>query len=275
MVTCRAQSAERPSPDDRTGRIGSLSRRLLGSLTPNLTRGQTRLFVLLVLAAVVFLASFTPTVSADGNVYYVATNGSDDSFGHSDQPWRTIQRAANTLAPGDTVIVRAGVYQERVEINVNGLPGQPITFQGERGPNGEWLSIIDAGDRVGGWVPAPEVGSGVYKTTNIGYQPWAMTVEDTTIWRINTESMNGIIVEGTRGTGFDALATPADAIVRYPGSPDIKYWDGIEALFGYRDGVTYIRFRNGDDPNGKNVRSSPGTRSGKFDAGRGRRTPVR
>ena len=270
MVTCRAQSAERPSPDDRTGQIGSLSRRLLGSLTPNLTRGQTRLFVLLVLAAVVFLASFTPTVSADGNVYYVATNGSDDSFGSSDQPWRTIQRAANTLAPGDTAIVRAGVYQERVEINVNGLPGQPITFQGERGPNGEWLSIIDAGDRVGGWVPAPEVGSGVYKTTSIGYQPWAMTVEDTTIWRINTESMNGIIVEGTRGTGFDALATPADAIVRYPGSPDIKYWDGIEALFGYRDGVTYIRFRNGDDPNGKNVRSSPGpVRESSMPAGAG------
>jgi len=72
--------------------------------------------------------------------------------------------------------------------------------------------------------------------------------------------MNGAVVEGTRGTGFEALATPAEAIVNYPGSPDIKYWDGIEALFGYRDGVTYIRFRNGDDPNGKNLRSSPGPR---------------
>ena len=161
MVTCRAHSAERPSPDDRTGQIGCLSRRLLGSLTPNLTRGQTRLFVFMVLTAVVFLTSVPPTVSADGNVYYVATNGSDDSFGSDDQPWRTIQKAANTLAPGDTVIVRAGLYQERVEINVNGLPGQPITFQGERGTNGEGVSIIDAGDRVREWVPAPEVGAGV------------------------------------------------------------------------------------------------------------------
>jgi hypothetical protein len=113
----------------------------LGSLTPNLTRGQTRLFVLLVLAAVIFLASFIPTVSADGNVYYVATNGSDDSFGNSDQPWRTIHRAANTLAPGDTVVVRAGVYQERVDIIVNGLPGNRSRSR-ERGPNGEWLSIV-------------------------------------------------------------------------------------------------------------------------------------
>jgi hypothetical protein len=97
-----------------------------------------------------------------------------------------------------------------------------------------------------------------------------MTVDDTTIWRINTDSMNGIIVEGTRGTGFEALATPADAIVRYPGSPDFRYWDGIEALFGYRDGVTYIRFRNGDDPNGKNVRSSPGpVRESSMPAGAG------
>ena len=71
MVTCRAHSAERPSPDGRTGQTGGLSRRLLGSLTSNLTRGQTQLFVLMVLATVVFLASFTPTVSADGNVYYV------------------------------------------------------------------------------------------------------------------------------------------------------------------------------------------------------------
>lgn len=270
METVRACSSERPSPNDSTGQIGCLSRRLLGSPAPNSTRGQNRLFRLLVLTAVVFLSSFTSLVTADGNVYYVATNGSDNSFGSSDQPWRTIQRAANTLAPGDTVVVRAGIYQERVEINVNGLPGQPITFQGERGPNGEWVSIIDAGDRVTGWVLAPEVGAGVYKTTSIGYEPWAMTVDDTTIWRINTDSMNGILVEGTRGTGFEALATPSEAIVRYPGSPDIKYWDGIEALFGYRNGVTYIRFRNGDDPNGKDLRSSPGpARENSMPAGAG------
>src|SRR4030095_5559553 len=222
------------------------------------TGGRTRLLVSIVVTAVALLASLNFKVSADGTVYYVSPTGSDDSFGNTDQPWRTIQRAANTLAPGDTVIVRAGTYRERVEINVNGSLGQPITFQGERGPNGEGLRIMNAGDPVGGWSPAPEVGRGVYKTTSIGYEPWAMTVDETTIWRINTNSMNGAVVEGTRGTGFEALAPPAEAIVNYPGSPDIKYWDGIEALFGYRDGVTYIRFRNGDDPNGKNLRSSPG-----------------
>ncbi len=35
----------------------------------------------------------------------------------------------------------------------------------------------------------------------------------------------------------------------------------MEALFGYRNGVTYIRFRNGDNPSSKNIRSSPGPRT--------------
>jgi Right handed beta helix region len=276
MVTPEAHSTEGPSPKPRTRQIGSSEtpreqnhdrsglrsfagvRRGLSRAFKRSVAGQTRLLVPILLATMALPGSLSLKVSADGNLYYVSPTGSDDSFGNSDQPWRTIQRAANSLAPGDTVIVRAGTYRERVEINVNGSPGQPITFQGERGPNGEWLSIIDGGDPVSGWVPAPEVGAGVYKTTSIGYEPWAMTVDDTTIWRINTASMNGIVVEGTRGTGFEALATPADAIVNYPDSPDIKYWDGIDALFGYRDGVTYIRFRNGDDPNVKNLRSSPG-----------------
>ena len=43
--------------------------------------------------------------------------------------------------------------------------------------------------------------------------------------------------------------------------PTINYWDGVEALFGYRNGVTYIRFRNGDNPAAKNIRSSPGPRT--------------
>jgi parallel beta-helix repeat protein len=215
-----------------------------------------RLCALLILFCLIFVVRFN--ARAEGAIHYVSPTGSDDSFGTSSQPWRTIQRAVDAVAPGDKVIVKAGIYYERVQINVSGSPGQPITFEGERGPNGEWLTIIDGGDRVSGWVPAPEVGAGVYKTTSIPYEPYAMTVDDRTIWRINTRSMNGILVENARGTGFDALARPAEATVQYSGSPEIKYWDGLDALFGYRDGVTYIRFRAGDDPNAKDIRSSPG-----------------
>lgn len=60
--------------------------------------------------------------------YYVATTGSDSAPGTESQPWRTVQKAANTLAPGDTALVRGGVYSEAVTVNVSGAPGQPVTL---------------------------------------------------------------------------------------------------------------------------------------------------
>jgi len=219
--------------------------------------GQARLGLIGSIVMIVVLVAGVNS-NAVAATYYVSPSGSDSNPGTSAQPWRTVQKAANAAAAGDTVMVKAGTYYERVQINVNGTSGQPITFQGERGPKGEWLTVIDGGNPVTGWVPAPEVGSGVYKTTTIGYEPYAMTVDDKTIWRISSRSMKGEVVENARGTGFDALARAANAIVRYSGSPDINYWDGVEALFGYRNGVTYIRFRNSDNPSAKNIRSSPG-----------------
>ena len=66
-----------------------------------------------------------------GKIYYVAPNGNDGNSGLSPtQPWRTIQKAADTLTPGDVVYVRSGVYAEAVAINVSGSPGGGyITFQ--------------------------------------------------------------------------------------------------------------------------------------------------
>jgi hypothetical protein len=37
--------------------------------------------------------------------------------------------AADTVAAGDTVHVRAGVYEERVTVAVSGTPGNPVTFR--------------------------------------------------------------------------------------------------------------------------------------------------
>ncbi|MBC8400139.1 MAG: DUF1565 domain-containing protein, partial [Candidatus Marinimicrobia bacterium] len=55
-----------------------------------------------------------------GQPYYVDPSGNDNSPGTFAQPWQTIQKAANDLAPGDTVYVRDGVYNENVTINVSG-----------------------------------------------------------------------------------------------------------------------------------------------------------
>ena len=43
-----------------------------------------------------------------GNVYYVATWGNDTNPGTIEEPWRTIQRAADVMTAGDTVYIMGG-----------------------------------------------------------------------------------------------------------------------------------------------------------------------
>jgi len=65
---------------------------------------------------------------AAGNIYYVAPTGDDANPGTQSQPWRTIQHAADTLAAGDTIYIRAGTYPERVIPQNSGSAGQYITY---------------------------------------------------------------------------------------------------------------------------------------------------
>lgn len=54
------------------------------------------------------------------SVYYVAPTGDDSNSGTLEAPWRTIQKAADTLVAGETVFVRDGVYKEFVTIQKSG-----------------------------------------------------------------------------------------------------------------------------------------------------------
>lgn len=62
----------------------------------------------------------TPVFATD---FHVAKTGLDTNPGTDAAPWRTIQKAADTLAPGDTAFVHAGVYKERVALHVSGSAG--------------------------------------------------------------------------------------------------------------------------------------------------------
>lgn len=53
-------------------------------------------------------------IPATAATYYVATTGNDSNNGTIDQPWRTIQHAAETMVAGDTVLIRSGTYNEYV-----------------------------------------------------------------------------------------------------------------------------------------------------------------
>ena len=62
----------------------------------------------------------TNRVQAAPTTYYVATTGSDGNPGTLAEPWGTIQHAADNMSAGDTVLVRGGIYEEAVTINVSG-----------------------------------------------------------------------------------------------------------------------------------------------------------
>jgi parallel beta-helix repeat protein len=73
-------------------------------------------------------ASATTPAGSTGNTYYVSTAGNDSNPGTQSQPWRTIQKAADTMTLADTVYVNAGVYDERVTVDNSGNPGAMISF---------------------------------------------------------------------------------------------------------------------------------------------------
>ncbi len=52
-----------------------------------------------------------PFTAAPGNIYFVATNGSDSASGSYANPWRTLTYARDTIAPGDIAYAMNGVAQ--------------------------------------------------------------------------------------------------------------------------------------------------------------------
>jgi hypothetical protein len=64
--------------------------------------------------------------------FYVDPAGNDAAAGSDTQPWRTLQKAANTVRAGDLVIVRAGRYAG-LYLTTSGTATDPITFHGEPG----------------------------------------------------------------------------------------------------------------------------------------------
>jgi hypothetical protein len=67
-----------------------------------------------------------------GTTYYVATTGNNSNTGFiPEKPWKTFTFAASSVLAGDTVFIKAGLYNnERVIIGNSGLKGRPIVFQG-------------------------------------------------------------------------------------------------------------------------------------------------
>ena len=83
-----------------------------------------------VLVGVVWAVCATSEARAATYVVDEATPGaSDTNAGTEEKPFKTVQHAAGVVRPGDTVIVMAGQYDERVKVRNSGVGGRPITLR--------------------------------------------------------------------------------------------------------------------------------------------------
>ncbi len=101
-----------------------------------------------------------------GPVYYVdGSKGQDQAPGTREAPWQTLAHACAKLKPGDTLLLRGGVYHEHIEISPQGTAEKPITIRSHPGE----VAILDGGfrefltDPAAAWEPAPR-GIGEYRS---------------------------------------------------------------------------------------------------------------
>src|SRR3954454_10023388 len=91
---------------------------------------RTRAAVAAAAAGAATIGAAAPTAGAHaGRAFFVSPTGSNAAAGTKAHPWRTIQKAANSVPAGSTVEIRGGVYRERVVVRVSGAPGAWITFR--------------------------------------------------------------------------------------------------------------------------------------------------
>jgi hypothetical protein len=74
-----------------------------------------------------------PLPESTGAVFHVATNGSDSNPGSQAQPWATVQKALETLQPGQRAQVHAGTYTQALDLTRACTASAPCTVEGAPG----------------------------------------------------------------------------------------------------------------------------------------------
>ena len=111
---------------------------------------QPRTIVPLVLLCLLAAPAPAATLIVDQK----ASTAADTNPGTRTRPLKTISAAAKLVKPGDTVLVRPGVYRESVALTISGTEGRSITFQSET----PYAAVVDGADIISAFTPdAPGV----------------------------------------------------------------------------------------------------------------------
>lgn len=182
----------------------------------------------------------------NSTIFVDAANENGTESGTEAQPFGTIQEAIKTAESGDRIFINAGTYQESLVLNKSG-----IIIDGERAQNGDWLVTLEPPAIDISWTLAPEIGPNVYVTSDIPSDPEILSYNGKTIAKLGSHIM------GAGEWGWDLLGSQPDLSVSgvderpiNTGDGDgIQFWDALNSIWGQSGSETYIRFKDGTDPN--------------------------
>ena len=107
------------------------------------------MFFIVIMLINMFTFNLSGGSAKAASVYYVSTTGNDiTGTGTLSNPWKTIQKAADTMTAGDTCIIRGGTYRETVTLNTSGSSANPINFKAYTGE----IVTVSGAEPVTGWV---------------------------------------------------------------------------------------------------------------------------
>lgn len=140
-------------------------------------------------------------------VLYVSPSGNDANAGTDAAPWRTLQRAADVVNPGDQVVVRAGTYAG-FNLTRDGTAAAPIAFTADAGvtinsPNptgphaGKDGINLEGADHVviDGFKVVGMTRAGIRSVVNTGAVLRDNTCDDNGTWGIFTGFSEDVTIE--------------------------------------------------------------------------------
>ena len=156
--------------------------------------------------------------------YYVSPEGSDDNSGRTETaPFASLQFAADTLAPGDTLVLLAGTYNERVVVQRSGTAKNPLVIMNQPGDE----AIID--------------GTGI-EISNFGYDGLFEVVSQHHVkligLRVENSGNVGIVIKGPNSSHIEVR----DCYTNNTESSGISAWGLSEE--GTYDGISHLVIDN-------------------------------
>jgi hypothetical protein len=193
--------------------------------------------------------------SPSGNDYWVAPGGSDANPGTQSQPWGTLEYAVEQLAPGDTLNIDGGTWNDSIALETSGTAEAPIRVIGRNGatlgndPGADAAVRISAshvevrGLEITGARSGILVGDGLYPLNDVcadptGYNEGVPPGEEE-FFTFNCQDRaslsdaypanpvyTDIVIDGMTDSGQRAVIEITDALD--PATGEVEYFNGVD-----------------------------------------------